>query len=282
MASLHERLTEARRSLIGAGIPEEEAALDAEVLARHVLECDRATLLTRSRDPLPSAFDRLFQPLIARRAAREPIAYIVGRREFWGLEFDVTPDVLIPRPETEFIVEEAIAGASRAFVRRIIDIGTGSGCLAVALAIEFPAARVVATDISPAALAIAARNAERHNVVGRIAFVESDLLRGVDGPAQLIVSNPPYVPSGESATLQPEVARHEPAPALYGGEDGLDVIRRVLADAPRCLAKEGLLIVEFGFGQEAAIRGAATDSGWHVARIRADLQGIPRVAVLRR
>lgn len=282
MASLHERLTDARHALVRAGIPEREASLDAEALARHVLECDRATLVTRGRDAVPSAFDRLYQPLIARRAAREPIAYIIGEREFWGLDFIVTPDVLIPRPETELIVEEAMATASRMLTRRIIDVGTGSGCLAVALAIEFASARIVATDISSPALAVATRNAERHNVIGRITFVETDLLDGIDEPADLIVSNPPYVPRTDAATIQPEVGRYEPPAALYAGDDGLAVIRRLLAAAAPRLGEAGWLIVEFGLGQEAALRAAVAGAGWHVARIRPDLQGIPRVAVLSR
>lgn len=283
MSSLHERLADARQTLVRAGIPADEAALDAEVLARHVLECDRATLLTRARDPIPSAFDRLYQTLVARRAAREPIAYIVGHREFWGLEFEVTPAVLIPRPETELIVEEALSTIpSRDAARLIVDVGTGSGCLAVALAVEFPPAAVVATDASREALAVAERNAERHNVIGRVTFVCTDLLRDVSGTADLILCNPPYVPNGDAATLQPEVGRYEPPAALYGGPDGLDVIRRVLADARRHLAAGGWLIVEFGFGQEAAVREAARQLGWSVERVRSDLQGIPRVAVLRR
>jgi release factor glutamine methyltransferase len=280
MASLHERLTEARELLVGAGVSPAEAALDAELLARHVLECDRATLLIRSRAPLPSAFDRLFAPLVARRAAREPTSYIVGHREFWGLDIEVTRDVLIPRPETELIVEEALAVAPRLLTHRIIDVGTGSGCLAVALAVEFPSARVIATDISPAALRVAERNAQRHQVSGRVSFVECDLLAGIEDHAQLIVSNPPYVPTGDVNTLQPEVAQYEPASALYAGDDGLAVIRRLFSAATSCLAEDGRLITEFGFGQEAGVRAAATDAGWHVARVRNDLQGIPRVAVL--
>jgi release factor glutamine methyltransferase len=280
---LHERLAEARATLMRAGIDAEEAALDAEVLARHVLDCDRATLLTRARDPLPSAFTRLFDALVARRANREPIAYIVGHREFWGLEFDVTPAVLIPRPETELIVEEALACLPRRdAVRRIADVGTGSGCLAVTLAVEFPAARVTATDVSPEALEIAYRNGERHNVTGRLALLETDLLQDVDAPSELIVSNPPYVPASDEPTLQPEVGRYEPATALFGGSDGLAVIRRLLASAPDRLAPAGWLIVEFGFGQESAVRDAAERTGWTVARVRSDLQAIPRVAVLRR
>ena len=283
MSSLHERLADARETLIRAGIPAEEAALDAEVLARHVLDCDRATLLTRARDPLPSAFDRLYHALIARRVAREPVAYIVGHREFWGLEFDVTLAVLIPRPETELVVEEALASLPRRdIVRHIIDVGTGSGCLAVTLAVEFPPANVTATDTSHEALAVAYRNADRHNVIGRITFVQADVLKDLTEPADLIVSNPPYVPAGDAATLQAEVARYEPASALYGGPDGLDVIRRLVGTARQHLAAGGWLIIEFGFGQEAAVREVAREAGWNVARIRSDLQGIPRVAVLRR
>jgi release factor glutamine methyltransferase len=283
MSSLHERLADARETLIRAGIPAEEAALDAEVLARHVLDCDRATLLTRARDPLPSAFDRLYHALIARRVAREPVAYIIGHREFWGLEFDVTPAVLIPRPETELVVEEALASLPRRdIVRHIIDVGTGSGCLAVTLAVEFPPANVTATDTSHEALAVAYRNADRHNVIGRITFVQADVLKDLTEPADLIVSNPPYVPAGDAATLQAEVARYEPASALYGGPDGLDVIRRLVGSARQHLAAGGWLIIEFGFGQEAAVREVAREAGWNVARIRNDLQGIPRVAVLRR
>jgi release factor glutamine methyltransferase len=280
---LHERLAEARRKLTEAGIPADEAALDAELLARHVLECDRATLLTRARDPLPSAFNRLFHTLVLRRARREPLAHIVGHREFWGLEIEVTPAVLIPRPETELIVEEALAALpSREAVRRIVDVGTGSGCLAVALAVEFPGAQVTATDVSADALAVAYRNAERHNVQPRLSFIQTNLVEGVTGGADLIVSNPPYVPAADAPTLQPEVARYEPPGALYGGPDGLDVIRELLAQAHACLAFDGVLIVEFGFGQEAAVRDAAERAGWTLVRVRSDLQRIPRVAVLRR
>lgn len=283
MGPLHERLAAARQALRAAGVPDHEAALDAELLARHVLECDRSTLVMRGGDPLPSAFDTLFKPLVTRRAAREPIAYIVGRQEFWGLDFEVTPDVLIPRPETELIVEEAIASVERRdLYRRVIDVGTGSGCIVVALAIEFPHAQLVATDQSGAALAVARRNAARHGVDGRITFVHTDLLDGVGDDAQLVVSNPPYVSSADRATLQPEVGQYEPDAALFAGADGLDVIRRLFAAAPSHLADNGLMLVEFGFGQEAALRAAAQDAGWTVVRIREDLQGIPRVAALRR
>src|SRR5262249_32881017 len=150
-------------------------------LARHVLECDRATLLTRARDPLPTAFTRLFEALVQRRATREPVAYIVGHREFWGLEFEVTRDVLIPRPETELIIEEALAEMpARDAVRHIIDAGTGSGCLAIVLAIEFAQSTVIATDSSSAALEVAERNAARYNLSNRVVFRHADLLDTID------------------------------------------------------------------------------------------------------
>jgi release factor glutamine methyltransferase len=283
MWPLHERLADARQRFVRAGIAGEEAALDAEVIARHVLDCDRATFLIRARDPLPSAFDRLFEDLVQRRLAREPVAYIIGHKEFWGLEFEVTPAVLIPRPETEFIIEESLAELpARDAVHRIIDVGTGSGCLAIALAIEFSAADVVATDSSAAALEIARRNCFQHNVTTRVSLIHTNLLDGLVDPADLIVSNPPYVPDSDAPRLQPEVVRYEPQSALFAGDDGLEIIRRLFAASSGRLADGGRLIIEFGLGQEADLREAARRAGWTVDRVRRDLQGIPRVAVLRR
>lgn len=284
MASVYDRLLDAREALTGAGIAPEDAAIDAEVLARHVLGWDRAALVSRGRDQAPGNLDDLLDPLIARRAAREPVAYITGHREFWGLDFEVTPEVLIPRPETELIIEEALAFAAEVRrPRRIVDVGTGSGCIAIALAHEFTSASVIATDLSAAALEVARRNAARLDVGDRVTFLEADLLDGVQSAADLIVSNPPYVPAGGAASLQPEVGRYEPATALFGGDDdGLDTVRRLFATAFRHLADDGRLVVEFGFGQEASLGDAARDAGWQVTRVRDDLQGIPRVAVLRR
>ena len=283
MASVHERLVEARRILTAAGIDDGEAALDAEVLARHVLGWDRAALVARWREAAPAGFEHRFDPLIARRAAREPVAYITGHREFWGLDFEVTPDVLIPRPETELIVEEALRFAQEVQPPgEIVDVGTGSGCIAIALAREFPSARVTATDISPAALGVAARNAERLGVSPRLTLVRSNLLEQVTTVADLIVSNPPYVPDGDAPRLQPEV-HYEPAAALFGGRaDGLDLVRRLLASAAASLSGRGRLIIEFGFGQESPLRAAAREAGWPAVRVCNDLQGIPRVAVLGR
>jgi release factor glutamine methyltransferase len=194
--------------------------------------------------------------------------------------------VLAPRPETEIIVEEAIAcleGAGRDEEARpvIIDIGTGSGCLAVCLALAIPAGRVIATDISPAALSIAARNAERHRVGDRVEFRQTSLLGGLIGPAALIVSNPPYIPAGDIALLPPEVRSWEPLQALDGGPDGLDIVRALVADAPRVLAPGGWLIMEFGFGQRAGVEALVRESRFELTRIVNDLQQIPRTLVAR-
>jgi release factor glutamine methyltransferase len=284
MASLFERLAEARQALTAAGIRPDEASLSAEVLARHVLGWDRAAVVAHGQQELPPDFEDRYAPLLARRVAREPVAYIIGHREFWGLEFEVTPDVLIPRPETEVLLEEAIVWArGLANCRRIIDVGTGSGCIAIALALEVLGAEILATDSSAGALAVARRNALRHKVDSRITFIQTDLLEDLEDTAELIVSNPPYVPSSDAEGLQPEVAIYEPAAALYGGAgDGLDVVRRLFATAPAHVADDGYLVLEFGFGQDEQVQEAARQAGWRVARVRNDLQGIPRVAVLRR
>ena len=280
-ATVHERIAEAREALVRAGLPATDAATDASVLARHALGWDRATLVTRGREAPPPWFNRSFDEFVARRAAREPVALIMGTREFWGLDFEVTADVLVPRPETELIVEEALAEFATA-PHTVIDIGTGTGCLAIALAREFPASRIIATDISGAALQVATRNARSHGVSHRIAFVRTSFLDGVRTSADLIVSNPPYVPEPDAARLTPEVVRHEPHIALFGGKDGLAPIRQILATASRHLATHGRLIVEFGFGQEADVTALAEDYGWRLLRMRDDLQGIPRTMVLGR
>jgi len=213
---------------------------------------------------------------------REPVALITGHREFWGLEFEVTKDVLVPRPETELLVEEAVAHGRTAECRLAIDVGTGSGCIAIALTHELRDLRVIAVDSSRAALQVAERNAVRNGVSDRIEFLQGDLLEPISQRAGLIVSNPPYVADSDAAALPPEVVRFEPHTALFGGADGLDLIRRLLVEAPAHLAPQGRLIVEFGFGQEAAVRQLACESGWTVVHIRMDLQGIPRTAALSR
>ena len=284
MATLHERLARAREALVSAGIDPAEAALDAELLARHILGWDRARLLTDARESAPPGFDDAFDLLVARRQAREPVAHITGHREFWGLDFEVTPDVLTPRPETELIVEEALEQYPEWKPGLIVDVGTGSGCLAVALALEFPQAQLIATDVSMAALEVARRNAVRHGINHRIAFVQTDLFPCV-GQIDLMVANPPYVAERDAALLPPEVREHEPRVALFAGPDGLAVYRRLLPEARELIEEpnvsDGRLIVEVGYDQHAAVMALAAASGWALVRARKDLQGITRTLVFR-
>jgi release factor glutamine methyltransferase len=278
--SVHEHVHAARQVLEAAGLTPADARLDAEVLARHALGWDRARLVTDGRAPMPADAVARYAAWIDRRAAREPVAFITGVREFWGLEFEVSRDVLIPRPETELIVEAVLQRRAPGIPRAIVDVGTGSGCLAVVLAREYRDAKVIATDISEAALAVAGRNARRHAVEDRIRFVRGDLLDAVQGQADVIVSNPPYVPS--AVGLAPEIVNYEPAVALYSGSDGLVLLERLIRDGRARLADGGLLVVEFGFGQDERVQAMASDSGWHDVEVVADLQGIPRTAVLSR
>ena len=281
MASVREQIDAARDRLVRAGLQPHHAETDAAVLARHVLGWDRAMLLTHGRQAPPPSFATQFDAVVARRAAREPVAMITGVREFWGLDFEVTPAVIIPRPETEFIFEEALA-ASEADPRVIVDIGTGTGCLAIALSCEFPRARVVGTDISFSALEVARRNARRHGVHPRVSFVRTNFLAGMGTDIDLIVSNPPYVPEAAAPALSPEVVGHEPHTALFSGHDGLSAIAEIVRSAAAHLSTRGRLIIEFGYGQEAAVTELATSAGWNVRNVRTDLQDIPRVIVLGR
>jgi release factor glutamine methyltransferase len=209
------------------------------------------------------------------------VALITGIREFWGRDFAVTRDTLVPRPETELIVEEALQRLPNRAVT-IVDVGTGSGCLAVTLAAERPLDRVVATDISHEALLVAAANAKRHHVEDRLTFIRTDLVSGLQMKADLVVSNPPYVPNIDAWRLPIDVARYEPATALFGGPDGLTVLERLFGTLTPLLAPHAAFIVEFGYGQEDHVRTAAEREGWQVVRMRSDLQGIARTAVLER
>ena len=278
------RVSAACRRLIAAGIDERAVALDAEVLARHALGWDRARYLTRARDPVPPVFDERFTPLVERRCRREPVAYITGSREFWGLDIAVTPDVLIPRPESELLVETAVALlATPTAPWDVADIGTGSGCLAIALAGELRRARITATDSSATALGVARRNAIRHGVADRVSFQDTRGLDGLPGPYDLIVSNPPYVPEPEMATLAPEIARYEPVSALCGGPDGLVPTRELVPVAVARLRPGAWLVMEIGAGQDTAFSEVvASEPELSLVTIRRDLQGIPRAAVIRR
>ena len=290
--TLHAEIAHARHTLEQAGIDRVEAAIDADLLARTVLGWDRARLLSSLTEPAPPGFQDAYDALIGRRCRHEPAAYIVGQREFWRRDFEVGPGVLVPRPETEIIIEEALGRLAHRGVAsvpgtgrpplRIADVGTGSGCLAVTLAIELQGASLVATDTSRAALRIAGRNAARYDVTDRIDFLETDLLAEADARFDLIVSNPPYVPASDMAQLPSDVRDYEPREALLGGEDGLDVIRHLLLQCESRLHEDGLLIFEFGFGQETAVSRAITARPvFRLDTIRRDLQGIPRTAVVR-
>jgi len=279
---IRQRVADARRRLEAAGIPPDEAELDARLLAEHVLGWTTERFFADATQTAPADFAARYEALVARRASREPYAYIVGHQEFWGLDFLVGASVLIPRPETELIVESALACAGETASATIADVGTGSGCIGIALAHERRAATVIATDISERALEIARANAIRHGVADRVDVRMADVLQGLAGSFDIIVSNPPYVCERERGQLQPEV-QFEPAAALFAGEDGLDAIRRLIVEAPSRLNAGGALIFEFGFGQADAVAGLISQSpGLTMVDLRRDLQDIPRTAVARR
>jgi release factor glutamine methyltransferase len=282
--TLHETLIDGRARLVAAaGLSAADAAIDVDLFARKILGWDRARLLASQREEVPAALEPRFSEWIDRRTRREPAAYIIGTREFWGLDLRVTPAVLIPRPETEFIVEETLdLLRNAAGTPRVADIGTGSGCLAVALAVEHPRANVVATDLSGQALTIAHENAALHGVADRITFVETSYLDGVPGEFDLIVANPPYVKETDRPALSRDV-RHEPEVALFGGRDGLRDLAGVLDTALRALKPGGWLAMEFGYGQDDEVAAfVAERPALRLDRIRNDLQEIPRTAIIQR
>lgn len=266
-------------------------ALAAELLLMHALGRDRAWIYSHPEASIDPVDAEKYFALIARRAAGEPTQYIIGKQEFWGMEFEVNPGVLIPRPETEHVVEVALQRLPRrkgeddlrsaVAARRIhiADVGTGSGCLAVSLATELPKAEIDATDTSKAALEVARRNAARHGVADRIRFIECDLLDGLSGSAfDLIVSNPPYVAGTEAETLQREVREHEPHAALFGGTSGTEIYGRLIEQAGALLVPGGVLVLELGYDSAPHVRSIfESDTQWTAIEITNDLAGIPRV-----
>jgi release factor glutamine methyltransferase len=283
VTTINTRIAEGRHRLLGAGIEREEAALSARLLAEAVLGWNTTQILTSGDQLEPPAFAAAFEELISRRAHREPLAYITGTREFWNLRFEVSPAVLIPRPETEGLIEAVNTMLpDREASLRVADVCTGSGCVAVAIAVERRSAQVVAADLSAAALDIARRNVTRHGVRERVECVQGDLLTPLTGRFDLIVANPPYVAVGSRTALQPEVRNFEPETALFGGADGLEIIRRLVADTPACLNQDGYLIFEFGDGQEADVCELISASeGLRMVDVKRDLQGIERIAIVR-
>lgn len=279
---VRELLSHGVRCLAAAGI--ESARLDAEVLLGHVLALTREQLIVMPDLPLGAEQAERFQSLLARRLQREPVAYIVGKQEFWSLDFQVTREVLIPRPETERLIEVALAlaGELRSDTPlRVLDIGTGSGAIAVSLATEFASAEIIATDISPSALEVAQRNAERNEVADQIKYLPGDLFAVLDGDVaafDLVVSNPPYIRRAEIATLEPEVNRWEPRGALDGGIDGMEFYRRIAAQAWRFLTPNGALALEIGADMGREVCAAFNQAGrYRAVAVFQDYAGRDRV-----
>jgi release factor glutamine methyltransferase len=255
--------------------------LNAETLLMFVLGCDRAYLFAHSDRRLTSDEQLRYEEALCQRARGVPAQYITGHQEFWGMDLLVSPAVLVPRPETEHLVEAVLELANPAAKLRFIDVGTGSGCIALALAKQFPHADIHATDISADALEIARANASRHNLQDRVHFRHCDLLAGVeDGAFDFVVSNPPYVGDYEADTVEAQVRKFEPRLAVFAGQTGMEVIERLLPEAHRVLRPDGWLVMEMGYTTRERI--AALLHGWADVRFINDLQGIPRVLAARR
>jgi len=278
--TIREVLDWTAKDFAGRGI--ESPRLDAELLVAKALGTDRIGLYLDLDRPLGDTERGAIRPLVARRREREPVAYILGYRDFYGRRFKVTADVLIPRPDTETLVEHALECVPEDAASRVLDVGTGSGALAVTIAAERPLAMVVATDISEAALKVAADNAEQLGVADRIRFERADLLSGAE-QYDVIVSNPPYIPKSDMESLQVEVREHEPTCALEAGEDGLDVIRALLTASERASATGAQMLLEIGMGQAASVIAfTSSNAAWELFAVYPDLNRIERVVHLRR
>ncbi len=282
MITLREALTRATGQLAAHPDLQPTALADAVLLLCHTLTLTRADLIAHPERPLSREQQAAYQRLLDRRLRFEPIQYILGTQEFFSLTLRVTSAVLIPRPETELLVEAVLARLAHLDQDtsiRIVDVGTGSGAIALALAHTLPRASLTATDLSPEALALARENAAAHHLTDRIHFLHSDLLQQLasEPPFDCIVSNPPYIPRADASTLHPQVRDHEPAQALFAGPTGLELYTRLIPQAHALLKPAGLLALEFGFGQRDAL--ASLLASWHAVEFLPDLQGIPRVAL---
>ena len=270
----------ATQDFAGRGI--ESPRLDAELLVAKALETDRVGLYLDLNRPLVDQERSAIRPLVARRREREPVAYILGHRDFYGRRFKVTPDVLIPRPDTETLVDHALECIPEDAACRVLDVGTGSGAIAVTIAAERPLALVTATDISEAALKVASENAKQLEVANRIRFEHANLLSGVE-QYDVIVSNPPYIAQSEMAALQAEIREHEPIAALEAGEDGLDVVRALLSASEPATASGAQMLIEIGATQAVSVVAfAAEHTAWQRVAVYPDLNRIERVVHLRR
>lgn len=283
--TLRQTLTEAAAMLATDSHLHEHARHDAELLLLHVLQIDRPTLFAYPDRILTPQQLESYQAAVNRRLSHEPIQYITGTQEFFGLQLKVTPATLIPRPETEHLVEAVLRGLPHDRPMKILDVGTGTGAIALALAAHLPQARITAIDLSAEALKIARENAVTHHLESRVQFLLSDLLTGLPQSEQIaafdaIVSNPPYIPESDRAELHPQVSEFEPPEALFAGALGLDIYRRLIPQAHAALKPGGLLALEIGHGQKDALYGLLT--GWQDVSFIADLQQIPRVILARR
>jgi release factor glutamine methyltransferase len=273
-------LCQAGQRLRGAAI--EAPRLEARRLLAHVLNTSEEALLRDPRAPVPADQAQQFAALLARRVAHEPFAYLTGRVGFWTLDLEVSPATLIPRADSESLVEAALEACTDKWAPlSLLDLGTGTGALLLAVLSELPAASGLGVDLKPEATALAARNAARLGLAGRARFLAGDWAAALAGRFDLVLCNPPYIESAAIRGLMPEVAHHEPASALDGGADGLDAYRRIIADLPRLLAPHGVAVLELGAGQQAAVEALAKAAGLTPEACRADLGGVPRALVLR-
>jgi release factor glutamine methyltransferase len=278
-ATVAAALAEATRRLAAGGI--DGARLDARLLLAHALGLTPDEILAHRGARLSAANAAAFECLVGRRLAREPVARIRGRREFWSLEFQLGPDTLDPRPDSETVVEAALAlVADRQGPRRILDLGTGTGCLLLALLAELPQARGIGVDIAQGALVVAAANARRLGLAGRAGFLCGDWGAGIAGTFDLVVTNPPYVPDADIAGLEPEVRAHDPRRALAGGTDGLAAYRAIAVELPRLLAPGGHGVLEVGAGQAEAVAAVMAAAGLARQATRSDLAGMARAVVV--
>jgi release factor glutamine methyltransferase len=286
MPTISQAIAEGASKLHAAGIQQERRT--AGLLLCHAIGIDRTHLLTKSEEQIDDVKYKAYLGLVERRAAGEPVQYLTGHQEFYGLDFFVSPDVLIPRPETELLVEQALKIVDTQGLKRplIVDVGTGSGCIAITLAVNLLNARLIAIDASDRALIIGLNNAAKHQVIDRIEFLEGDLLkplvnRGLEASVDLIVSNPPYVDEDLKSSIQREVRDWEPHGALFGGVNGIEFYRRLVSECPEYLKSGGHLLFEIGCGQLEAIEGMLAGSpSLKLVEVTNDLQGIPRTLTM--